>query len=63
MADVPTPIFLPFAYFPLTDTQVSGFLIPAFDTGSSDRGIGFQNGGYYFAISDYLDLTVLGDDK
>ena len=61
LADVPTPIFLPFAYFPLTDTQVSGFLIPAFDTGSSDRGIGFQNGGYYFAISDYLDLTVLGD--
>jgi lipopolysaccharide assembly outer membrane protein LptD (OstA) len=61
LADVPTPIYLPFAYFPLTDTQTSGFLIPAFDTGSSDRGIGFQNGGYYFAINDYLDLTVLGD--
>jgi len=61
LADVPTPIYLPFAYFPLTETSVSGFLIPAFDTGSSDRGIGFQNGGYYFAISDYLDLTVLGD--
>jgi len=40
---------------------VSGFLIPAFDTGSSSRGIGIQNGGYYFAISDYIDLTVLGD--
>ena len=61
LADVPTPIYLPFAYFPLSETSVSGFLIPAFDTGSSDRGIGFQNGGYYFAISDYLDLTVLGD--
>ena len=61
LADIPTPIFLPFAYFPITETSVSGFLIPAFDTGSSDRGIGFQNGGYYFAISDYMDLTVLGD--
>ena len=61
LADVPTPIYLPFAYFPLSETSVSGFLIPAFDTGSSDRGIGFQNGVYYFAISDYLDLTVLGD--
>ena len=61
LADIPTPIFLPFAYFPISETSVSGFLIPAFDTGSSDRGIGFQNGGYYFAISDYMDLTVLGD--
>ena len=61
IADIPTPIFLPFAYFPLSETSVSGFLIPAFDTGSSSRGIGFQNGGYYFAINDYMDLTVLGD--
>ena len=61
LADVPTPIYLPFAYFPITQTSVSGFLIPAFDTGSSDRGIGFQNGGYYFAINDYVDLALTGD--
>ena len=61
LADVPTPVYLPFAYFPLSDKSVSGFIIPAFDTGSSDRGIGFQNGGYYFAINDYFDLAVLGD--
>jgi hypothetical protein len=61
LADVPTPVYLPFAYFPITQTSVSGFLIPAFDTGSSDRGIGFQNGGYYFAINDYVDLGITGD--
>ncbi|WP_435416006.1 putative LPS assembly protein LptD [Polaribacter aestuariivivens] len=61
LVDIPTPVFLPFAYFPLSEKSVSGFLIPAFDTGSSERGIGFQNGGYYFAISDYVDLTLLGD--
>ncbi|WP_439129283.1 putative LPS assembly protein LptD, partial [Polaribacter sp.] len=61
IADIPTPVFLPFAYFPITETSISGFLIPAFDTGSSARGIGFQNGGYYFAISDYIDLAVTGD--
>ena len=61
LVDIPTPLFLPFAYFPMTEKSMSGFLIPAFDTGSSARGIGFQNGGYYFAISDYIDLTVLGD--
>ena len=61
IADVPTPLFLPFAYFPMTETSTSGFLIPTFDTGSSDRGIGFLNGGYYFAINDYVDLAVTGD--
>tara|TARA_B110000238_G_scaffold174627_1_gene194482 strand:- start:28 stop:2211 length:2184 start_codon:yes stop_codon:yes gene_type:complete len=61
LADVPTPIYLPFAYFPITQTSVSGFLIPTFDTGSSARGIGFQNGGYYFAINDYVDLGITGD--
>jgi hypothetical protein len=61
LADVPTPVFLPFAYFPMTETSMSGFLVPTFDTGSSARGIGFQNGGYYFAISDFMDLSVLGD--
>ncbi|WP_411767658.1 putative LPS assembly protein LptD [Winogradskyella sp. A3E31] len=60
---VPTPIALPFAYFPLTkNKQVSGVIFPTFgeDTGN-DRGYFIQNGGYYFAISDYADLAVLGD--
>jgi len=61
IADIPTPIFLPFAYFPITETSTSGFLIPTFDTGSTDRGIGIQNGGYYFALSNYMDLSVLAD--
>lgn len=60
--DVPTPIALPFAYFPMTKKQTSGIIVPSFgeDTGN-DRGYFLQNGGYYFAISDYLDLAVLGD--
>jgi len=61
LADVPTPLFLPFAYFPMSDRAVSGFLMPTFDTGSSNRGIGLQNGGYYFAINDYVDLALTGD--
>jgi len=61
LADVPTPLFIPFAYFPITETSVSGFLFPTFDTGSSQRGIGLQNGGYYFAINDYVDLALQGD--
>ncbi|MDP5081723.1 MAG: putative LPS assembly protein LptD [Winogradskyella sp.] len=59
---VPTPIALPFAFFPMTQKQTSGIIFPSFgeDTGN-DRGYFLQNGGYYFAISDYLDLAVLGD--
>lgn len=59
---VPTPIALPFAFFPMSKKQTSGIIFPSFgeDTGS-DRGYFLQNGGYYFAISDYIDLAVLGD--
>lgn len=60
IADVPTPIGLPFAYFPLSEDRTSGFILPSFGENSS-RGFFFQNGGYYFAISDYLDLSLLGD--
>ncbi|XWK80544.1 putative LPS assembly protein LptD [Kordia algicida OT-1] len=60
IADVPTPIGIPFAYFPLTDDRASGFIFPTFGENSS-RGYFFQNGGYYFAVSDYFDLALLGD--
>ena len=60
IADVPTPLGLPFGYFPLTDEETSGFIIPTFGE-DSNRGYYLQNGGYYFAISDYVDLTLTGD--
>ncbi len=60
IADVPTPLGLPFGYFPLTEDSVSGFIIPSFSD-SEARGFTFQNGGYYFAISDYVNLTILGN--
>lgn len=58
IADVPTPLGLPFGYFPMTDEQTSGFIIPSF--GDSQYGYNLQNGGYYFAISDYADLLTTG---
>ncbi|MGC1631359.1 MAG: putative LPS assembly protein LptD [Gelidibacter sp.] len=58
--NVPTPIGLPFAYFPLTKKQTSGILFPTFGQ-DSRRGYNLQNGGYYFAISDYADLALYGD--
>ncbi|WP_228778787.1 putative LPS assembly protein LptD [Flavobacterium sp. J49] len=60
IADVPTPIALPFAFFPMTDKARSGLIIPTYND-SNTRGFSLQNGGYYFALSDNYDLAVLGD--
>lgn len=61
IANVPTPIALPFAFFPMNkETSVSGLLLPSYND-SNTRGFSLQNGGYYFALSDHYDLTVLGD--
>jgi len=60
VADVPTPVFLPFAYLPLTTTKKSGIVIPTYGQ-SANQGYFLQNGGYYFAGNDFFDLTVLGD--
>ena len=60
IADVPTPLFLPFFYAPITKGRASGFLIPTWGENRS-QGYFLQNGGYYFAINDYVDLAVLAD--
>jgi len=61
IADVPTPIALPFAYFPMSSEEsVSGIILPSYND-SNTRGFSLQNGGYYFALSDNYDLTALGD--
>lgn len=60
IADVPTPLALPFGYFPITTTRSSGFIIPSIGN-DRNRGYALQNGGYYFAVNDYIDFTTLGD--
>jgi lipopolysaccharide assembly outer membrane protein LptD (OstA) len=60
IADVPTPVGLPFAYFPSSQTKESGFIIPSIGE-SNLRGFYVQNGGYYLALSDYFDFTLIAD--
>lgn len=60
IADVPTPVGLPFAYFPSSQTKESGFIIPSIGE-SNLRGYYIQNGGYYLGLSDYFDLTLIAD--
>lgn len=57
---VSTPLFIPFGLFPNKTGQRSGILIPTYGE-SADRGFYFEDGGYYWAISDYLDFKLTGD--
>jgi len=60
IADVPTPLFLPFAYFPITKGRASGIIFPTWGQ-NNNQGYFLQNGGYYMAINDYVDLAIIGD--
>lgn len=60
IANVPTPLIMPFAFFPMTETSQSGIIMPTFND-TRQRGFALQNGGYYFALSDNYDLAILGD--
>lgn len=58
--DIPTPLGIPFGFFPNKKGGTSGILIPEFGN-EDNRGMFLKNGGYYWAINDFVDLTVLGD--
>jgi len=58
--DIPTPIGLPFGMFPVPKKKVSGVIFPTYGE-EKRRGFFLKNGGYYFALNDYIDLTLLGE--
>ncbi|MGO4288317.1 putative LPS assembly protein LptD [Chitinophaga sp. RAB17] len=57
---IPTPLFIPFAIFPLTQGQRSGILPPQYVV-NQQKGIGLENGGYYLGLGEHFDLTMRGD--
>ena len=58
--DVPTPLALPFGYFPVSQTYASGILFPTLGEEQS-RGFYAKGLGYYFAINDYVDMAITSD--
>ncbi len=60
VADVPLPLAIPYGFFPFSSKYSSGFIMPSYGDESS-RGFYLKDGGYYFAISDKLDLKVIGE--
>jgi lipopolysaccharide assembly outer membrane protein LptD (OstA) len=60
LADVPLPIGIPFGFFPNSMTKTSGVLLPKYGE-EQRRGFYLREGGYYFAMNEYMDLKVTGD--
>ena len=60
LAGLPLPLAVPFGYFPFTDSYASGVIVPTFGD-DYNRGFYLSDGGYYFAISDMMDLALTGE--
>ena len=60
LADVPLPLALPFGFFPFSKDYSSGIIFPSFGD-DYNRGFYLRDGGYYFAINDYVDLALRGE--
>lgn len=59
--DVPLPLAIPFGFFPFSNSDyASGFIMPTYGD-ETERGFYLRDGGYYFAISDYVDLKLTGE--
>ena len=58
--DIPTPLVLPFAFFPMSHDRTSGILMPSYGW-MNNRGYYLKDGGYYFAINDNIDLSLIGE--
>ena len=57
IAETPFPIPLPFAVFPNRSGRQSGFIVPAYGK-NFQYGHYFSNFGYFWAINEYMDLTL-----
>ena len=57
---VPTPLAIPFGFFPLDAQHKSGLVMPSIGQAGS-LGFYLRDLGFYFAINDNIDLLLSGD--
>lgn len=61
LGGVPTPLALPFGFFPLKQGARTGLIFPRDYEFSNEWGFGLRNVGWYFPINDHWDTKVLTD--
>ncbi len=60
IAEVNTPLIIPFGFFPLQKGQAKGIIFPTYGE-DQVRGFFLRNLGYYIPVNKYFDLSVTGD--
>jgi lipopolysaccharide transport LptD-like protein len=58
---VPTPLWLPFGFFPVTSSKKAGLIFPRDYEYSEAWGYGLRGIGYYMPLGEHFDARVLGD--
>lgn len=58
---LPTPLALPFGFFPVTQKRRSGLLFPKDFESNPGMGFGLKNVGWYFGGNDHVDFSLTGD--
>lgn len=59
---VPTPLIIPFGFYPLTEGSSTGFIFPQdYQFNSQELGFGLRGFGWYFPLSDYVHMKLTAD--
>jgi LptD protein len=58
LGGVPTPLILPFGFFPISKTRKAGILIPRDYDLRSAEGVGVEGLGWYQPINQHMDATL-----
>lgn len=61
IADIPTPLWLPFGFFPITNERAAGLIFPKDYEYSPELGYGLANLGYFLPINPYMNASINGD--
>ncbi len=61
IGDIPTPLWLPFGFFPLKLGKRTGLIFPRNYEYSEAWGFGLENIGYYLPVNDNMDLQLTAD--
>ena len=59
--NVPTPLWLPFGFFPVQKGKSKGLIFPRDYESNNQLGFGLNNVGWYFPINEYMNLQLTGD--
>lgn len=58
---VPTPVWLPFGFYPISATRTAGVIVPSDYERSENWGFGIKDFGYYFPVKDWAEVRLLAD--